>query len=409
MRFLATLLAALGCADRPLDLPEVDLPRDFAVAGVDPPDLSQPDLSQPDLSQPDLAHPDLALPDLLPPPGLRLALRPDHACARIPDGRVECWGANDHGQLGDGTTVSRLEPSPVPGLSEVLDVAAGDGYSCALERGGKVSCWGVNDRGQLGDGTTSEHHSPAPIALDGAPVQLAAGSKFACALLADGELTCWGSDNIGEMGDGTCSQNRLAPAAHAQGISSATQLSLGYDEACARLEDGTLRCWGEDLYLGIGVEPSSAPSIAADSQRCGWLCSTIPLEPDLSGVVEVAMNHDYGCALTSGATVECWGLDLNGSLGNQPGQDYGQLPPISVLLPPVLHVGALGDQVTTFAQLTDGTVMVWGGNGSPNPATVFKADVFDGLVVTCSTSGCCGLRSDGGLTCLGAPSTQGPL
>jgi hypothetical protein len=409
MRFTVLAFLAVGCAARPLDLPLlVEPPSDLSMAAA--PDLSAPadlGVAPPDLAPPDLSHADLALPDLLPPGGLLLALNSTHGCARVPGGQVECWGANDHGQLGDGTTVTRDAPSPIPSLSDVIDVAVGDGYSCALERGGRVSCWGANDRGQLGDGTTEERHSPAPITLDGAPVQLVGGELTACALFADGSASCWGANGIGEIGDGTCRQDRLAPGARVTGLRGSTQISAGYSELCARLADGTLRCWGNDIYLGLGVVPSTSPQIIADSQRCGWSCSAEPVEPAISSVVEVVMQNDYGCAVMSGGAVECWGFDISEVAGGQPANTYGQVPPVTVTLPaPAVHLAALeGGKV--LALLADGRVMMWDVSGASNAPGELTG--FEGLELLWTTTGVCGKNSDGTLTCVGAPSTFAPF
>jgi alpha-tubulin suppressor-like RCC1 family protein len=87
-----------------------------------------------------------------------------HVCAQYADGgTVACAGANDAGQLGDGTTTSRMTTSAVPGLFGVAQLAAGAGFTCALIDDGGVQCWGDNASGQLGDGTMMGRPSPAPV------------------------------------------------------------------------------------------------------------------------------------------------------------------------------------------------------------------------------------------------------
>ena len=61
------------------------------------------------------------------------------------NGTVACWGANVHGQVGDGSTTNRPAPVAVGGLSNAVGVAAGASHSCALLADGTARCWGAND------------------------------------------------------------------------------------------------------------------------------------------------------------------------------------------------------------------------------------------------------------------------
>ena len=81
-------------------------------------------------------------------------------CARLDDGTVSCWGWNDTGKLGDGTTTDRPTPTAVPGLTDVAELAAGCAHTCARLTDGTVTCWGDNLHGQLGDGTTDPRSTP---------------------------------------------------------------------------------------------------------------------------------------------------------------------------------------------------------------------------------------------------------
>jgi alpha-tubulin suppressor-like RCC1 family protein len=149
-------------------------------------------------------------------PVVALRMGAAHGCVVRADGGVLCWGRNDQGQLGDTTTTPQSVPVAVSGVSGAGAIALGDSHTCAVASGA-VLCWGGNDHGQLGyDGTTSTINllaSPVPGVTDATDV--AAGSDFSCAIIADGRVRCWGDNSVGQLGnDGT--EEQVGPAGGAR-------------------------------------------------------------------------------------------------------------------------------------------------------------------------------------------------
>ena len=144
-----------------------------------------------------------------------------HVCALVHNGGARCWGVNDNGQLGDGTTTNRSTPVAVSGLPlNLAQIAAADDHTCALLADETVKCWGLNSKGQLGDGTTSD--SSTPVAVSGLTdvVQIALGDAYTCALLDSGDVECWGWNTFGQLGDGSApptASRRLSSAGSARG------------------------------------------------------------------------------------------------------------------------------------------------------------------------------------------------
>jgi alpha-tubulin suppressor-like RCC1 family protein len=127
-----------------------------------------------------------------------------HVCAVLASGRVDCWGRNDVGQLGNGTRISSALPVRVRGITNARAVAvAVRGYSCAVLRNGRVDCWGHNDKGQLGNGVQSIG-SLVPVAAVGLrnAVSISTGAGHACSLLSSGGADCWGADDYHQLGSG---------------------------------------------------------------------------------------------------------------------------------------------------------------------------------------------------------------
>jgi alpha-tubulin suppressor-like RCC1 family protein len=224
-----------------------------------------------------------------------------HSCAVVEEGQVQCWGNDFYGQLGNG---ERNTTSHVPvvarGLTGVTEVAAGAFHTCALLEMGRVDCWGWNSNGQLGTGDTIESATPTPVVGIERAVEIAAGGNNTCALLPEGHVSCWGDNWDGELGPGATKRSSDVPV-EVPGISGATAISTGPTHTCALLASGSVDCWGAN----------GAGSLGDGSLEQ----STSPVE--VIGVSHaVAVSTGQGnCALIEGGTVSCWGNDNYGELG----------------------------------------------------------------------------------------------
>jgi alpha-tubulin suppressor-like RCC1 family protein len=129
-----------------------------------------------------------------------------HSCAVLTDGTVQCWGYNYYGQLGNGTK-GNLAHSAVPvtvsGITSAAAVSVGDGHTCALLTGGTVQCWGRNDHCELGNGTMVDSSVPVTVTGVANATAVSTGGLHTCALLTDGTIQCWGYNWNGQLGNGT--------------------------------------------------------------------------------------------------------------------------------------------------------------------------------------------------------------
>jgi alpha-tubulin suppressor-like RCC1 family protein len=299
-----------------------------------------------------------------------------HSCVVTSAGGAKCWGLNSAGQLGDGTTVTRLAPTNVSGLtSGIVVVAAGARHSCAITEAGGVKCWGANDFGQLGDGTTMARRSPVGVSgLSGSIVAVVAGYAHTCALTTTGAVKCWGLNNYGQVGDGTTSI-RLTPV----GVSSLSRgviaISAGNAHSCALTYAYSVQCWGKNDrgQLGNGTTINRPTPVTVAS-----LGNT---------VLHITSGGDHNCAGTSNSA-KCWGRNDFGQLGD--GSHIDRHTPVSVRAPvtsPIYGRGLFAGQDHTC---TSG-VLCWGRRFQPTPTQVFGfyssvAHVAGGWLHTCAAT-----------------------
>jgi alpha-tubulin suppressor-like RCC1 family protein len=230
-----------------------------------------------------------------------------HTCAVTSAGGVKCWGGNYSGQLGNGTNTDSLVPVDVSGLGSgvgaVAAVTAGPSHTCALTNGGGVKCWGANNSGRLGDGTTANSSIPVDVTgLASGVSAIAAGAEHTCALMSGGRVKCWGANTSGQLGNGTTADS-LVPTGVTNLGSGVSAIAAGGAQTCVLTSDGfaregAVKCWGSNL--GDGTTASSS----------------IPVDVSLgSSVSAIAVGSAHACALASDTAVKCWGWNYLGQLG----------------------------------------------------------------------------------------------
>ncbi len=192
-----------------------------------------------------------------------LAVGVMHNCASTDQGKVYCWGRAIFGQLGylvdgdagspDPSDPGSALPVPVPGLTDVLEVAAGEDHTCAVRKSGQVVCWGRGDYGELGDGQKTG--SVVPVVPSNLPfaVHLGAGAFTSCGVVdSTSKIQCWGQNNFAQLGNGNASLGDGLPSSPVVGLAQMFRISTG-EHSCAWRMDGKLFCWGRNDLGQVGV------------------------------------------------------------------------------------------------------------------------------------------------------------
>ena len=328
--------------------------------------------------------------------GTRVSAVNQSVCARRASGEVRCWGNNNGGQLGDGTTMTHLAPVPIPALMGSVDVSISAFHGCAVKSDNTVWCWGSGRSGQLGNGMDLIT-SPTPVragTLSDA-VAVSVGASHSCALQRGGAVLCWGTNASGQVGDGTTNQ-RAFPVPVA-GYTDITQIAAGLNHTCARRSNGAVICWGAGSLgqLGNGAMGNSTQAVAVQG---------------LADALFLGAGANHTCAVRASGAVVCWGANASGQLGD--GSTTNRATPVPVM--GVTDASAVGAGLShTCAVRRGGAVRCWGANArgqlgdgatADRPTPVDAQGVTDAARVTGGGDFTCVTRASGAVVCFGGNS-----
>lgn len=294
----------------------------------------------------------------------QIAAGSNHTCTVSQAGILRCMGLNQYGQLGVATNVGTGDPTPTPQVvalgGPAVQVAAAYDQTCAVLADGTVKCFGGNYAGQLGSSVNNSSSTPTPdpqtVPLAGPAAAVSAGQSYSCALLQSSAVQCWGTNQYGTLGvalnSGTTNPTPTPQTVALTGP--AIKLSSGNSHACTVLQDGGVQCWGANFYGTLASAVNNNTSFNA----------VLPVGGGVAGVTaDVSAGTSHTCALKQDASVECFGLNQYGQLGNSSNIGLNAANPV----PTAVALGAAAKQVAsggdfTCALLTDGSVKCFGNN-----------------------------------------------
>jgi len=320
-----------------------------------------------------------------------LSVSVEHSCVITSDRNIACWGRGALGRLGDDAGRGSSVPSQVVGATDATRVVAGPSSSCAvLGDSDELYCWGDNAYSQLGNTDPGDGFSPVPLPVYGAfsPTlsgvsEVAVADRHACAIV-ENELFCWGSEEDGRLGNGYATNRHIArPAsverASGDTVADAAKIALGSEHSCVVTTGGSVECWGDNTYGQLG-DPDFSELLSAVARPV----------PGLTGVNDIAAGYLHTCALREGEVL-CWGANDRSQLGHMPGEQDG-LPTLVAGLSEVIAI----DTGLTFSCALDeqGLVSCWGSNdlgergdsGFEDSASPAPIDI-NGVVETFSADG----------------------
>ena len=320
----------------------------------------------------------------------------DFTCALLDNATVKCWGRNNAGNLGQGDFATRGDapgqmgdalPTVNLGTGRTATaISAGDSHACALLDNATVKCWGAGASGRLGYGDAGTRGDNANEMGDALPTvslgtgrtatAISAGGTHTCARLDNGTVKCWGAGASGQLGYGDIATrgdnaNEMGDALPAVSLGTgrtATAISAGVNSTCALLDNGTVKCWGANSAGQLGYGDTAARGDNADEMGDALPAVNLGAGRTATGV---ATANTHTCALLDNATTKCWGSGANGRTGQGNTATLGDAAnEMGDALPVIdLGTGRTATAITagnnhTCATLDDATRRCWGFSGN---------------------------------------------
>lgn len=243
-----------------------------------------------------------------------------HTCAIFDPSDMKCWGQNSSGQLGVSSfslTAHGDEAGEHPGDNPSVSVAGaltfqsvelGTQHSCAVMSDQNAYCWGESQNGQLGLGINADRKNMTlPVDLGGEAVaEVSAGGQFSCARLVNNEVYCWGLNSSGELGIGS-NETQYVPSTPVGLSGVPAQLASGAAHNCARMTNNTVQCWGDNSSGQLGDNNGGVDSSTP---------SNVTVPPGT--ITDIASGGLFSCIIID-SDVHCWGENGSGQLGNNDG------------------------------------------------------------------------------------------
>ena len=344
----------------------------------------------------------------------------DFTCGIVDGGTGLCWGINDQGQLGIPTALYEASPQVVSEdlIFRQLSTKAAGRHVCGIVASGDAYCWGQNDFGQIGNGSTAWLAGLHPVVGGLKFASISAGWRSSCGVTTDGDAYCWGRGEWGQLGDGLATLSSV-PVAVAGGHHF-KKVDVGSNNlVCGLVTTGSILCWGLDLAGALGA-PSNTTCVRSDGfeLRCAPTPQAVAADELF---IDVSAGSSFACGITEALRLLCWGRNNHGQLGRSTTETCSQAGlrreivcgPTPMPVSGVQRFASVGVGPRHACAVTvDGDAYCWGrnsigelGSGAIRTDRSFPMLVRGGQTFRTVSAGeqhSCGEGTDGELYCWGS-------